>query len=386
MMQAEALLRCVFRSLDQADSGYVSAALLLKCLGQDQEREEEVEGRGHRGDGKRQEVIKDGMTRQGGPFRAETDQESQKIKRQGNKREEGGGASREQKHLTGSTRSQHGYSRRYGAFEDEVNDVDYCYDGEDYDEIKDGNIAEEEEEEEEVEGDVNATHAEQDKVNYRSPGRSDQSNNHDGATHRNDNTDKSRGYRNEKKDTGSEFNRSEINLPHTDNEEDSLPRIVCVSMGPVLFCRLIRELKVAIDKGRAVRLHTSWQSRHRSSTEVGKEVEKGKEVERGREEDEVEVKLTWGEVRKPERLSIPSSPFSSLSTMLCDISHWTISHHTTPRYTLLRYPTLSCIKFIVYIKIQLQFSVAQSRTIIQGPYKVFVTIIRTISKLIVFAI
>ena len=90
MTQAEALLRCVFRSLDQADSGYVSAALLLRCLGQDQEQEVEVdvEGRGHKGDGKRQEVIEDGTTRQGGPSRTDTEQDSQKIERQGNRREE----------------------------------------------------------------------------------------------------------------------------------------------------------------------------------------------------------------------------------------------------------------------------------------------------------
>lgn len=326
------MLRCVFRSLDQADSGYVSAALLLRCLGQDQVQEVDVEGRGHGGDVKRQEVIKDGMTRQGCPPRAERDQEIQNIERQGNKREEGGGASREQICLTGSTRNQHGYSGRFGALEDEANDVDYCYDGEDYDEFRDGNISEEEEEEEK--GDVNA-HEDQEKVSHRSARRSGESSNHDGATHRNDNTGNSHGYRNDKKDSGSEFNRSEVNLPHTDNEEDSLPRIVCVSMGPVLFCRLIRELKIAIEKGRTARLHTSWQSRYRSSTEVGKEVEKGREVERGHEEDEVEVKLTWGEVRKPGRFFPLHYNFCPQCYVIyhTDMSYWTISHYTVPRHT-----------------------------------------------------
>jgi hypothetical protein len=325
MTQAEALLRCVFRSLDQTDSGYVSAALLLRCLGQDQEQEVEgeVKGRGHGGDGKRQEVIKDGMTRQGGPFRAETDQGIQKIEGQGNKREEGGGASREQKCLTGSIGYQQQYSRRYEALQDEANDVDYQYDGEEYDAVRDSNISEEEEEEEE-EGDVNAAHEDQEKVSYGSAGRSGQSSNHDGATHRNDNSDNSRGYRNDKKDAGSEFNRSEINLPNTDNEEDSLPRIVCVSMGPVLFCRLIKELKVAIEKGRAARLHISWQSRRRSSTEGGKEVERGKEAERGCEEDEVEVKLTWGEVRKLGRFF----PLHFYYCPRCYVIYHTGLHHT----------------------------------------------------------
>jgi hypothetical protein len=325
MTQAEALLRCVFRSLDQADSGYVSAALLLRCLGQDQEQEVEVEveGRGHGGDGERQEVKKEGMTSQGGLTRADRGQESQRSEGQGNKREEGGGASREQKHLTGSTGYQHGYSGRYGALQDESNDVDYYYDGEDYIKIRDRNISEEEEEEEEV-GVDNAGHEDQDKVHYRSAGRSGQSSNYDSATHRNDNTDNSRGYRNDKKDTGIDLNRSEINLPSTDNDEDSLPRIVCVSMGPVLFCRLIKELKIAIEKGRAARLHISRQSRSRSSMEVGKE------VEGGREEDEVEVKLTWGEVRKPGRVSITYSSSSMLHMMLCDISHRTTSHYTKP--------------------------------------------------------
>ena len=364
MTQAEALLRCVFRSLDQADSGYVSAALLLRCLGQDQEVEVEVEGQRHGGDGKRQEVIKDGMTRQGGPSRAETGQASQRMERQGNNREEGGGASREQTCLRGSTGYQHGYSRRYEALEDEANDVDYRYDEEDYDEIRDRIIAEEEEVVEV--GDVNAAHEEKDKVSYRNPRRIGQSSSHDSDTHRNDNTDNSRDYRNEKKDTGSEFNRSETNLPHTDTEEDSLPRIVCVSMRPVLFCRLIRELKIAIEKGKTARLHTSWQSRSRSSTEVGKKIEKGREVERGREEDEVEVKLTWGEVRKPGRVSVTYSSYSSLSTMLCDISHSSVSRYTVLRYTSLHYPTLLCITFITTIirtsKNQYKLSIAQFRT------------------------
>ena len=56
----------MFRSLDQADSGYVSVTLLLKCLGQDGDEDEdededeelEREEKGERGRGRRERTWK----------------------------------------------------------------------------------------------------------------------------------------------------------------------------------------------------------------------------------------------------------------------------------------------------------------------------------------
>ena len=281
--QAEALLRCVFRSLDHADSGYVSVTLLLKCLGQDEDEEHD-------------------------------EYKEQERERKGKGEEEG---------------REHGQEsvgdRKYS---DNCNDDDDdCYGA--------GRDRRKIDEEEEVEANQHKHRIVGINRNNGSPGEIASSssriqnssdvinnynrNNYDNVIHEKNYTDNKRDYRREeKKNTGNEFNRTasnignEVILPHTDTGEDSLPRIVCVSMGPVLFCRLIKELKKTVERAKVTRYHATWHMSNKPSTEVEKDVRKEVEKRFG-EEEGIEVKLSWGEVRN-SGMSFSFSLFTSTAT------------------------------------------------------------------------
>ena len=261
----------MFRSLDQADSGYVGVILLLKCLGQHGDEDEyEEEEREEKGEGEAE----------------------------GEGEEEGSGHGQES-----------GRDRK---------DRNTCADDEDDYGVR-GDRKKTEEEEEEVEANkdkhrsigVNRNNCNSGKItssssriqNSRDVNSNYIRNNYDNVTDEKNYTDNKCDYRKDEKNTRNGFNRktsnigNEVVLPHTDCGEDSLPRIVCVSMGPVLFCRLIKELKKTIEKAKVTGFQGAWRLSNKPSTEVGKEA--GKEVERRCGEVEgVEVKLSWGEVRK----------------------------------------------------------------------------------------
>ena len=252
----------MFRSLDQADSGYVSVTLLLKCLGQDGdedededeelEREEKGEREGEegwRGHGKdNYDYYDDYGARGEGKKNEEEEEEDEEVE------------ARKDKHRSVGTNNNNG---SYGKIDSSSSRI-------------------------QNNSDVNS--------NYNR-------NNYDNVIHEKNHTDNKRDCRKDAKKTRNKFNRktsnigNEVVLPHTDSEEDSLPRIVCVSMGPVLFCRLIKELKKTIERAKVTRHHSAWPLSNKPPTEIGKEVRKEVEKRCG-EEEGVEVKLSWGEVRK----------------------------------------------------------------------------------------